>query len=314
MSETAYANKLEEILLQYTYYYGIRQSNDDKKKIYGYIYEIYNNKVGLKVTYDKLSLGPSHRGLCVVGNIAKADNVFIVPLDTKSKAYLYHYKYYPFNDKKTNFNKLAASLCDWGICLILMAIVYYLSYRLFAKGIVSAILAIVVMFIFHFFARNIFNFNSSAPMALLNYIAVNSPNKRKNAYVFLDMSDDNYVTLKAFLVKYKQQLSHAKKVLYLNNLAGGEHPVLAHGKETAMLNIAGAKEVLIEDNNMMPCFEVFPKLYILTGADINNKGDYVVLNKRSKNDNKMDVKRLKEIAETFLPKERETNNENTENN
>ena len=74
-------NRLEEQLLQYTYYYGIRNSKKDKQRCYSYIESKFAKEFGLDVKFDKLSVGISKIGLCIAGNLDKADKILIAPLD-----------------------------------------------------------------------------------------------------------------------------------------------------------------------------------------------------------------------------------------
>lgn len=51
----------------------------------------FAKEFGLDVKFDKLSVGISKIGLCIAGNLDKADKILIAPLDTPRKSYYKQY-------------------------------------------------------------------------------------------------------------------------------------------------------------------------------------------------------------------------------
>lgn len=297
-------NRLEEQLLQYTYYYGIRNSNKDKQRCYSYIESKFAKEFGLDVKFDKLSVGISKIGLCIAGNLDKADKILIAPLDTPRKSYYKQYSYYPFNEKKSDRNHMLAALINGIIGVLLTAAVCWLVYLLFKQFWLSCICAFVSFLLYLYSLRNIFNFSSSAPLALFTYIAAHRRKDEQIAYVFLDHSAQNYLSLKLFLVKYKKQCERADAVIYFNNLAHGQHLVSGYKEldkdKSQFIEACEAEGLKIEDEGVLHCFESSSKLMIMTAAERDQSNEYYVKDIRSRRDKTVDVKRLKRIGDLLI--------------
>lgn len=302
-------NKLEELLLQYTYFYGIRRSNKDKQKFYAYIEQKFHQELGLPITFDKLPVAVTKIGYCIVGDLSNAETVLIAPVDTLRKTFLRRYRFYPLDEKKSGKMKAAAStvdmLIEWTIALAVFALTAYFFKNRF---IISLVCTFLVLLIFRFAMRNIFNFNNSAPLALMTYMEVNQKDKQRYAYVFLDQAADSYVSLRLFLIKYKEQCQKVKQIFFLNHLAHGEHLILAHGdtaKQASRLAAAlHAQDIVVTNDGEGPlCFNASSKLMMLMAADRSEKGEFFVKDIRCGKDRTMDVKRLKAIAASLMEAE-----------
>lgn len=294
---------MEELLLQYTYFYGMRRGNGDKKKCYAFLSEKYE-EAGYPVTFGKLSVGVTKIGYCVAGDLDTAKRVLIAPVDTQSKTYLPKYRFYPFREKDSGLWGGLASLANFllGLLTVLAGygIVWYLSGRWWA----GCLCALVLLAGYLLSLKGIFNFSASAPLALMHFLAVNGERKKKMAFVFLDRSTDSYLGLRLFLIKHKEQLRNARQILFLSNLAHSEKLLLASDSLTpelkALADACGAETVKLEGETLPRCFDASDKLAFFTAADRDAKGRYYVGDVRCKRDKTMDVKRLKRIADGVL--------------
>ena len=302
MSE-AVENRIEELLLQYTYFYGIRRSNNDKKNFYAYIDQQYKT-LGYPVTFGKLPAGITRMGYCIAGDLETAQQVFIAPVNTKRKTYFPGYRYYPFHEQSTTVNNALAAITDTLFGVLICLAVWIIGWKLSSLNWVGFVCGAVAYAVYVFSRKGIFNFNASAPLALMHYLAIHCKNRKKYAFVFLDRSVDDYLSLKLFLIKHKSTLEKKNRIIFWNNLAGGTQLVLAG--DTPDRAPAGLAQELKANYHILPeknkpkCFGITDNLWIMCGADSDNKQRYYVKNLRSKKDRKMDVKRLKHIAQTIL--------------
>ena len=304
-------DRLEELLLQYTYYYGMRRSRGDKEKCYTYMHRSYED-MGYAVTYGKVSAGVTRMGYCQVGDLEKAETVFIAPFDTQKKTFFRPFRFYPLQETKSR--TMAALALVWDIVLeILLAVagfagVFYISAQMWA----GLLTAVAIVLIYNFISKNIFNFSSSAPLALMHYIAIHSKKRKKYAFVFLDRSSDSYLPLKLFLIQHKaeleaSQVGKSRRILFLSNLAHSQELILAGDRFTpedqTFAENCGATLVKAEGEARPLCLDHSPRLKFLTAVDVDQKGQYYVKDIRCKRDKTMNVKRLKAIAQTILDSE-----------
>lgn len=306
-------DQIEELLLQYTYNYGMRHGTGDKRRCYAYIKEKYE-EAGFPVAFGKLSAGITRMGYCVCGDLKNARRVFIAPFDTQRKTYLRAYRFYPFREKDAKRWTLLALALEIVLELILalagFGLVLHLSKRLWAGLLCGAVLFVG----FRLSLVNIFNFSASAPLALMHYIALHCARSRRYAFVFLDKCAENYLPLKLFLVKHKEELEtipvgRERQIYFLSNLAHSQELVLAGDRfspeNEALAQACGAKPVKLEGENRPLCLDHSSHLYFLTAADRDGKGRYYVKDLRCKRDRTMDVKRLKAIAQAILGQEKQ---------
>lgn len=310
MSEQ-FETRLEELLLQYTYFYGMRRSRGDKEKCYAYIQQKYE-EMGYPVTYGKLSAGVTRMGYCQVGDLAKAETIFIAPFDTQQKTFFPFFRFFPLEEKRSQAWFTLALIWD-GLLEILLVLagfsaVYFLSKQLWA----GLLTVVVIVLLYSFATKGIFNFSASAPLALMHYVAVHSQKRKKYAFVFLDRSSGDYLPLKFFLVQHKSELDAAqvaktRRVLHLSNLAHSEELILAGDDFTpgdlAFAKACGAVTVKTEGAARPLCLDNSSHLKFLTAVDQDKAGRYYVKDIRCKRDKTMDVKRLKTIAQAFLNSE-----------
>ncbi len=294
-------DRLEELLLQYTYYYGMRRSVRDKQRCYGYIDQKYGQEMGYSVKYGKLPVGVTRIGYCVVGDLEQAEQILIAPFNTQSRTCLPGYRFYPLEEKRAQVISAASSILDavagWVLAALAFGLIHLLAHRIW----VSALCAAAVFLVYAVTRNNIFNFSASAPLALMHYIAVHCKKKERFAFVFLDKSADNYLPLRLFLIQHKQELSHAKRIWFLSNLARGETLLLAtEQKDPATSAVEEQCAARCVSADLPYCFQVTPKLAFLTAADQDRKGRYCVKEIRCGKDKKMDVKRLRKLAQVLL--------------
>lgn len=295
-------DRIEELLLQYTYFYGIRRSNNDKKNFYGYIDQQYGKELGYPVTFGKLPAGITRMGYCIAGDLKTARQVYIAPVNTKSKTYFPGYRYYPFDENSTTVSNALATAVDMLLGVLICLAVWVIGWKLSSLNWVGFLCGAVVYAIYAFTRKGIFNFSASAPLALMHYLAIHCKDRKKYAFVFLDRSVDDYLSLKLFLVKHKAELEKKERILFWNNLAGGAELVLAGESpdRTGLARALNAVDHTLPESSRPRCFGIVKNLQILSGAELDQKHRYFVQNLRSKKDRKMDVKRLKRIAQTIL--------------
>ncbi len=309
MSDEKDEDRLEELLLQYTYYYGLRRSQNDKKRVYGYISDSYK-EMGYEVNFGRMLLGLVRVGYCVAGDLSTAKHVYIAPLNTLNKTYFKRYRYYPFNEKNTQHNTTAASIVDFlfGFTAVLIGFILVFHFTRIAWAGVVGGLALYAIYMFTL--KGIMTFSPSAGLALMHYLALHDK-KKDDAYVFLDRCVDNYVPLRTFLIKYKDDLESPRRgakdgaqVYFLNNLAHSDNLVFASDREdeqlSGLIEECGAEHIVLTGDNVPHCLEASDKLVFITAADIDKKGRYYVDKIRCKLDKTMNVKRLKKIAGGFL--------------
>lgn len=294
-------DRLEELLLQYTYYYGMRRSVSDKRKCYGYIDRKYGQEMGYTVTYGKLSVGVTRIGYCVVGDLKQAEQILVAPFNTQGRTSLPGYRFYPLDEKRTQVISAAANIIDaiagWVLAAVIFGLVYLFVHHLW----VSALCAVAAFIVYILTRNNIFNFSASAPLALMHYIAIHCKKKNKFAFVFLDKSADTYLPVRLFLIRHKQELIHAKRIWFLNNLARGETLLLVtERKDSTTAAVKEQCDARCVSTDLPYCFQVTPKLTFLTAVDQDRKGRYCVKNLRCGKDKKMDVKRLHKLAQALL--------------
>lgn len=296
-------NKLEELLLQYTYFYGMRRSNGDKKKCYAFLSEKYG-EAGYPVTFGKLSVGVTKIGYCVAGDLDTARRVLIAPVDTQSKTFLPGYRFYPFQEKDSSLWGGLAALVNFLLGLLIALAGYGIAWHFSQFRWVGCLCALALIVAYLLALKGIFNFSASAPLALMHFLAVNGERKKKMAFVFLDRSADSYLGLRLFLIRHKEQLRNVSQILFLSNLAHSEKLLLASDDLSPELKKlaenCGAEAVKLEGETIPRCFNASEKLAFLTAADQDAKGKYYVKDIRCKRDKTMNVKRLKQIAEGIL--------------
>jgi len=289
---------LKELLIQYTYYYGVRSNNTEKTKCYTYIIKKYEEELGYKVTFDNISTKIVKAGVCIIGDISKAKQVIVLPFDTPKKSYYMGYKFFPFDSKKNLSNDICATIANFIVGFSIAFLCIFISYILFRNLIVTGIITVLGMLIYLFSLRNVFNFTkSSISLALANYVAIKRKKSDKYFYVFVDNCSNNYVGLKLFLERYEKQLNN-KRILFLDCLASGSQLVLA-GKSN--LSIPEDLDVTILDSFETPpvCLDINKNLTMLLTGELNNH-DFYVENIRSKRDRKVDIPRLVKISEWLL--------------
>lgn len=103
-------------------------------------------------------------------------------------------------------------------------------------------------------------------------------------------------------MKHKAELEKKDRILFWNNLAGGAELVLAGESpdRTGLARELQATDCVLPESGRPRCFGIVKNLRILSGVDRDQKNRCFVQNLRSKKDRKMDVKRLKRIAQTIL--------------
>ncbi len=307
--ETEQSDTLEDILLQYTYYFGPRKSQKDKQKVYGYISDSYK-EMGYDVYFGRMLLGLVRVGYCVAGDVSTAKHVYIAPLDTKNYTHFRQYRYYPFREKDSNRNSMIASIVDFvlGFLTVLLgfSVVFIISHNTLA----SVIGGLVLYAIYMFALRGIMTFSPSAGLALMHYMALHDP-KKDDAYVFIDRCVDNYVPIRTFLIKYKTELTAPRhgspsgaQIFFMNNLAHSDNLVFAsdrdHRELSGLSKACGADLIKLDGADVPRCTDSSDRLVFVTGADMDGRGRWFVDNIRRKTDRKMNVTRLKKIAEAFL--------------
>ncbi len=307
--ETKKDDTLEEILLQYTYYFGPRRTQNDKKKVYGYISDSFK-EMGYDVYFGRMLLGLVRVGYCVAGDVSTAKHVFIAPLDTKNYTHFRRYRYYPFREKDSSTNSRIASVVDFVIGFLVVLLGFTVVFVISHNTLAAVIGGIALYGIYMFALRGIMTFSPSAGLALMHYMASHDP-KKDDAYVFIDRCVDNYVPIRTFLIKYKNELETPRRdspsgaqIYFLNNLAHSEDLLFAsdhdHKELTGLAKACGAERIKLEGDDVPRCTDASTRLVFLTAADKDNKGRFYVDNIRRKTDRTMNVKRLKKIAEAFL--------------
>ncbi|MCD8379463.1 MAG: hypothetical protein LUC95_03860 [Lachnospiraceae bacterium] len=297
-------DRIEELLLQYTYYYGMRRSRKDRQRAYAFISDKYT-EMGYPVTFDRMSLGMTRIGYCIAGNIKSAEKVFIAPFNTQNKTHFGRYRFFPFREKDSRIYNGLANAVDSIIWIVLVLLAYGIVYFLSDLRWAGLLAAVIVYAIYWMTLKGIFNFSPSAPLALMHYMALHG-RKKKVAYVFLDRCVDDYLPLKAFLAKYKEDLEYNNaQVIFLNNMAHGEQLVFASKepdqKTDELAQACGGTCIKLEEGNLPRCFDDASNLVFVTGADQDQKGRYYVKDIRSKKDRTMDVVRLKKTAAALMP-------------
>ena len=298
--ESPKEDSMQELLLQYTFYHGIRQTRSEKEDAYLFIDQSYQ-EMGYPIEYGKLSAGITKYGYCVAGDLDAAKEVFIAPFDTRNKTYFRWYTTYPFDEKRNSVQNGVAAVVDTVLCVALAVGVYALLAWLLPWRWLAVLGGVVVLAVYMLLRRNPFNFSTGAPLALMHYIAGHRAKKKRYAFVFLDKSTDNYIPLKLFLVKYKRELRGANHVWYLSNLAHGQKLAMgAHAEDEGAAEAARALGAELVCEGLPRCFDEADNLVLLTSVENDGAGRPCAKDTRSKRDKKMDVPRLKALAEAFI--------------
>lgn len=294
--------KLEEVLLRYVSNYGRRRSNREKQNCYLYLQEVLHEELGYPVSFEQMGSGMARVGLCVAGELKRADNAFIVPLDTPRRTCLSEYRYYPLDDEKSKKQEMKAYALDTGIgvgCFALGLTVLYLL----SKNLLIALIAGWICFLLYTLTRNNYcNFTkSSASMAVATHMAMRlagDPGAGRNAYVFVDRCAESRAGLDMFLRYYGDEICHMKHIVFLDCLADGDKLFAASGGrrlelpglENQLYRAAGDRALILADH---------PELvFLMTGEEENQT--WSVKNLRSSKDRKVNMKRLKQIEEALL--------------
>ena len=298
-------NTLEELLFQYTYYYGMRRTNKDKQQAYGFIAKKFGDELGYSIKFDKFSVGVTKIGLCTAGNIEKADIVFVAPFDTPKKTCFYPYKFYPLNENSSKMSSVIRDIVNYAVLGILLALVFAVVWYFgWNRWIGIGVMLLIAVFYSFIMNHNIFNFNGTASLALMNYMALNNQkNKDRFAFVFLDEACTSYIPLRLFLIKYSDALKHCRKIVYLDNLASSEELLCVRRSDCPdslkFEDDLHLQNITLGNNEGPHCFDPSAKLIMLSASDKDKKDRYFVKGLGSKKDKNMNVKRLKRIAEQF---------------
>jgi len=296
-------NNLEDFLLYYSYYFPSRRLNKEKEAVYRFIAEKFEGDLKRKVSFDSIKVGINKVGYCVIGDLEKAENIYMAPLDTAKIVRLPKYRLYPINEKKrTKIDAYAESL-DTFLAFLVIVVVYLIGSRFTGNNVLIALAALLAVILFNFLQGNRFTFSPSSAMAFISTIAANEPDDRKTAYVFIDRCADSYFGLKMFLVKHKDRCSGAKRLIYFDDLANGKELLWVSRKKRNMkITEEEIREVHLKEE-YPACFETCQNLAMIITADDEN-GEYVVNKIRTAADKEINVSRLKKLLNAFTTIER----------
>ncbi len=290
------SNNLEDYLLYYSYYFSPRRLNSQKERVYRFLIDKFQNELGYRVDFGAVKVGFGKCGYCVLGDLKKAGEVYVAPLDTSRRTWMPGYRNYLINEEKKRKTDLLADAIDIVIAFALILAAYLLLRKLTSNyWIISGVIT-VIMLIYNLALMNKFTFNRNAAMALISTLAARQKDE-KTAYVFLDRCADSFYGLRMFLAENKETLRKAK-VVYFDCMASGRELVYASVKKTGIPKVAGSKNLILDSSEAPKVFNTFNELTVVFTADEEN-GLYSVNNIRKPTDKKVDVKRLKEIIRTF---------------
>ena len=289
-------NNIEDFLLYYSYYFPSRRLNKEKEAVYRFIAEKFED-LAYDVTFDSIKVGMNKVGCCILGDLKKAQKIYIAPLDTSKITHLPSFKVYPLNEEKRNRMNVAADALEVLLGFAGVVAVCLISSRFLTNRIAIALIAAAFMVIYNFLQSNRFTFSRSSAMALVSVLAAENKDPG-NAYVFLDRCADSYFGLKMFLVKHKELCRKAKKLYYFDFMANGEKLLYIAKKrrnmDTGDLEIT---DISVNDADIS-CFEVCENLVMILCAD-EEKGEYVVNKIRTAEDKHVDVARLKKLLKVL---------------
>ena len=290
-------NNIEDFLLYYSFYYPSRRLNKEKEAVYSFIAEKFSEDLHYPVNFDSIKVGVNKVGCCILGDLKKAQKIYIAPLDTSKITHLPFFKVYLLNEKKRNRMNVYSDGMEVLLGFAGVVSVWLISAHFLTNRMLIALIAAAFMLIYNFLQSNRFTFSRSSAMALVSVLAAEDK-EMKNAYVFLDKCADSYFGLKMFLVKHKELCRKAKKLYYFDFMANGEK-LLYVAKKKENFNEADLEIVnVLANEEDLSCFEVCDNLSMIMCADQEN-GEYVVNKVRTAQDKHVDVVRLKKLIKVL---------------
>jgi hypothetical protein len=294
--------KLEDVLLRYVSNYGRRHSNREKQNGYLYVQAIME-ELHYPVSFEQMGSGMARVGLCIIGDLKRADNVFIAPFDTPRKTRMPGYRYYPLDDEKTKKEEMKAYGVDTLLGVLSFVVVMTLVYVM-SHNILLAVAAGWIGFLLYTWSRsNYCNFSkSSASLAVITHMAMmkagNPEEQGKNAYVMLDRCAESRAGLDMFLKHYEEDLRHMKHIVYLDCLANGEKVFTASaGRRLELGELQEELTCARSDHAML--LQSHPEVeFLMTGEE--KDGIWTIENIRSSKDKKVNMKRLKRMEAALL--------------
>ena len=287
-------NNLEDFLLYYSYYFPSRRSSRQKEAVLRFICEKYKD-LSYEVNLVSAGKGLNKTSCCVVGDLKKAEHVYMAPLDTCRITHLPGYCIYPLDEKRRTKTDGYADVLETFLAFIGMVIIYFIVSRFTKDRFVTAGMEAAFMLLYSVAQNNRFTFSRSSAMAFVSALAAEKKDP-KAAYVFIDNCADSYAGLNAFLLENKDLCCRAKRLIYFDFMANGETLIYASRRKKSISNVDMKTIILNED--YPACFTPCPNLAMIFTAD-TQENEYIVHKVRSKDDTHVDVDRLKTLLKSF---------------
>ena len=307
---------LDELVMKYAIGANVRYKRKQKNKyvsMLGDEFQKMNYQVrGVIGKYN------FHKALnLTVGDLLKADKIYICPYDTPARSYGKKSDYYPL-DGKNNFN---TNFLTSFLPLLLFGLIglFYILYVLpkidfILKPVWSVFLVIIfigLMLIAYFMTMGIanqvnFNRNSAGVITLINMASMLSDaEKEKVAFVFTDYSYTSHAGDKMLRNALPKTIDN-RKIVYLDCVGNGQEFVIGYRDKSTQDSKTFSKcfaehplrKKLTEDNMKFSSISYYPRGLIITKGSRTPAG-FVVENTQTKEDMNIDFEAIEKLSEAL---------------
>lgn len=177
----------------------------------------------------------------LIGEVEKADVIFVAPYDTASRILVPNYRYYPLDRQKNFKTEKMNSLLQYVLAGVILLICFFMLLHLgFPQNgqMDFRIFPVLVPIVFAAFRiasgiPNKFNFNrNSSSLLLISKLASTVKNKKKTAFILTDLSCNFYEGYREIQEFFGEKLQN-KKVVVLD-CVGMEAPVYFAGRKDSL--------------------------------------------------------------------------------